>query len=163
LGSFDIPSGRYNAAHDLLTRNLPTGPAKTAFIDADGAHSYREVADRAERIGAALLALGLEPGERVALALLDGVDFVAVFLGAIRVGLVPIPMNTLMPATDFGYVLTDSEARVVLVSQPLAATLSEAIGVSGWPGRMAVAHDHAPLADVLAPNAGDASPHDSHA
>ena len=163
MGSSDIPSGRYNAAHDLLTRNLPKRPDKTAFIDADGAHSYREVANRAERIGAALLALGLEPGDRLALALLDGVDFVAAFLGAIRVGLVPIPMSTLMPAADYGYVLTDSEARVVLASQPLAATVAEAIGLSGWPGRMAVAHDRAPLADVLAPNARDASSHDSHA
>jgi benzoate-CoA ligase len=163
LGPADVPSGRYNAAQDLLTRNLPTRADKTAFIDADGAYTYREVVERAARIGAALRARGLDPGERLALALFDGIDFVTAFLGAMRVGLLPIPLNTLMPAADFAYVLTDSGARAVLVSEPLAATLSQAIGESGWPGRMVVARAGVDLADLLSPAPSEAAPHDSHA
>jgi benzoate-CoA ligase len=159
----DVPSGRYNAAQDLLTRNLPDRAGKTAFIDADGGHTYGEVAERAGRIGAALNALGLAPGERVALALLDSVDFVAAFLGAMRVGLVPIPLNTLMPASDFAYVLGDSGARAVLVSEPLAATLAQAIGEAAWPGRMFVARAGEGLADLTALATAEAPPHDSAA
>jgi benzoate-CoA ligase len=163
MGPTDLPSGRYNAAQDLLTRNLPARAGKAAFIDAHGAHSYAEVAERAGRVGAALLALGLAPGDRVALALLDGVDFVTAFLGAMRVGLVPIPLNTLMPASDFAYVLGDSGARIALVSEPLAATLEQAIGEAAWPGRMFVAREGAGLAELVALASGEAAPHDSAA
>jgi benzoate-CoA ligase len=163
MGPIAIPSGRYNAAQELLTRNLAARAGKAAFIDADGAHTYAEVAERAGRVGAALLAQGLAPGDRVALALLDGVDFVTAFLGAMRVGLIPIPLNTLMPASDFAYVLDDSGARVALVSEPLAATLVQAIEQAAWPGRMFVAGEGAGLAELLALASGEAAPHDSDA
>jgi benzoate-CoA ligase len=80
-----------------------------------------------------------------------------------RVGLVPIPLNTLMPASDFAYVLGDSGARAVLVSEPLAATVAQAIGEAGWPGRMFVARPDAGLAELVGLAASEAAPHDSHA
>ena len=120
-------SGPYNAAVDLLGRNLGDRPHKVAVIDAEGRYTYAEIAARAERAGAALIGLGLDPGDRVALVLQDGVDFVTSFLGAIRVGLVPIPLNTLFPAPDLAYILSDSGARAVVVSEPLTPVVSEAI------------------------------------
>ena len=137
-------SGPYNAAVDLLGRNLGARADKTAFIDADGRHSYAEVAERAERCGAALTGLGLIPGDRVALVLLDGVDFVTCFFGAIRSGLVPIPLNTLFPAEDLAYILSDSRAGAAVVSDPLAAVLDEAIAIAGWSGQVVVSGQSGP-------------------
>ncbi len=131
-------SGPYNAAVDLLGRNLGARPQKVAVIDAEGRYTFAEVAERAERAGAALIVLGLDPGDRVALVLQDGVDFVTSFLGAIRVGLVPIPLNTLFPAPDLAYILSDSGARAVVVSEPLTAVVSEAIESADWGGSVVV-------------------------
>ena len=159
-------SGPYNAAVDLLGRNLGARADKTAFIDADGRHSYAEVAERAERCGAALTGLGLIPGDRVALVLLDGVDFVTCFLGAIRSGLVPIPLNTLFPAEDLAYILSDSRAGAAVVSDPLAAVLDEAIAIAGWSGQVVVSGQSGPgrtLARLLANAPPGAAPHDSRA
>uniref|UniRef100_UPI0037836E6F AMP-binding protein n=1 Tax=Phenylobacterium sp. TaxID=1871053 RepID=UPI0037836E6F len=64
MRTFSIPDGAYNAAVDLIGRNLAARPDKVAFIDEQGAYTYRDVADRADRAGAALLGLGLQPGER---------------------------------------------------------------------------------------------------
>jgi benzoate-CoA ligase len=127
---------RYNAAEDLLSRNLAERAAKAAFIDAGGVYTYGEIADRAARCGAALLALGLAPGDRVALILQDGVDFVCAFLGAIRVGVIPIALNTLFTADDYAYILADSGARAALVSEPLLSVVSTAVEASGWTGRL---------------------------
>src|SRR5438045_3084682 len=111
-------TGPYNAAVDLIGRNLPARANKIACIDEAGRHTYAEVAARAERAGASLRAVGLQPGDRVALCMLDSVDFVAVFLGAIRVGVIPIALNTLLTPDDYAYILTDSGARGAVVSSP---------------------------------------------
>jgi benzoate-CoA ligase len=143
-------AGRYNAAVDLLERNLAARPDKVAFIDAGGEHTYLDLAERAVRLGAVLIDLGLEPGDRVVLLLQDGFDFVVCFLGAIRVGLVPIPLNTLLTAEDYAYVLADSGASAVLVSDSVAPTLATAIAVAAWPGACVVADGPAGrLADLV--------------
>ncbi|HXQ12716.1 MAG TPA: benzoate-CoA ligase family protein [Caulobacteraceae bacterium] len=159
-------SGPYNAAVDLLGRNLGARADKTAFIDADGRHSYAEVAQRAERAGAALSGLGLAPGSRIVLVLQDGVDFVTCFLGAIRSGLVPIPLNTLFPAEDLAYILSDSGAGAAVVSEPLAAVLEAAVASAGWSGQVVVSGQSGrgrTLASLLADAPIGAAPHDSQA
>ncbi len=132
--AFDTRHGPYNAAVDLLERNLADRADKVAFIDADGSHTFQAVADRSARTGAALLGLGLAPRDRIALILQDGIDFIACFLGAIRVGLVPIALNTLLPAPDYAFLLTDSGASAVVVSEPLAGVLADAVALCGWNG-----------------------------
>jgi len=154
----------YNAAVDLLERNLTARADKVAFIDAAGSHTYAEVADGAARTGAALLDLGLSPGDRVALILQDGVDFVRCFLGAIRSGIVPIALNTLFPPQDYAYILTDSGARAAVVSAALLPTVSEAVQLSGWQGHVIVSGgEGATLSTLLdqAPPVG--TPHPSRA
>ena len=102
----------YNAAHDLLERNLRAGRRdRIAYIDDAGEYSFGDLAARANRCGNALLGLGLRPEERVLLCLHDGIDFPAVFLGAIKAGIVPVAVNTLLPAQDLEHLLRDSRAR----------------------------------------------------
>ena len=136
----DLRPPHYNAAADLVSRNLasPERATKIAFVDDLGTYSYADVAERVDRAASTLRALGLEPEQRVALALLDGIDFVACFLGAIKAGIVPIPLNTLFQPPDFAYILADSRAKVLVVSRELAPALAEAARMAGWSGTVLV-------------------------
>ena len=110
----------YNAAHDLIERNLVAGrAAKAAYIDDAGTVSFGELAERVNRFGSALQRLGVEMEQRVLLALSDSVDFPVAFLGAIKAGIVPVAVNTLLTPRDFEYMLSDSRARALVVSEPL--------------------------------------------
>jgi benzoate-CoA ligase len=148
----------YNAAVDLLSRNIatPERAIKTAFVDGDGSYTYADVAERADRAANALRALGIEPEQRVALALLDGIDFVACFLGAIKAGIVPIPINTLFQPPDFAYILADSRAKALVVSAELRGTLGEAARLAEWSGPVLVSGGEGP--DALAAALARAQP-----
>jgi benzoate-CoA ligase len=113
---------RYNAAVDLIERNLVAGRAgKIAFRDDSGTITYGELAERVDRAANALRALGIEPEQRVVLCLLDTIDFPVMFLGAIKAGIVPVPVNTMMAPQDYDYILRDSRARALIVSDALLA------------------------------------------
>lgn len=110
----------YNAAVDLIDRNLAAGRGgKAAVRDDRGAYTYADLAERVDRAANALRALGLEPEHRMLLCLLDTIDFPTVFLGAIKAGIVPIPVNTLLTTADYDFMLRDSRARALIVSDIL--------------------------------------------
>ncbi|MCW5750753.1 MAG: benzoate-CoA ligase family protein [Alphaproteobacteria bacterium] len=112
---------QYNAATHFIDRHLAEGRAeKIAFIDDRGSYSYADLAQRVNRAGNMLRGLGLAPEQRVMLCLLDGIDFVAAFWGAIKIGAVPVPVNTLLTPADYEFMLRDSRARLLLVSEALA-------------------------------------------
>jgi benzoate-CoA ligase len=134
-------TSEYNLAADLLAHNLRQRPDKTAYIDAKGRYTYAELAALVEKCGDALLASGLKPHDRVALCVLDSIDFVAAFLGAIRVGIVPIALNTLLTADDYAYIIGDSGAVAAVVSSDLAPTFEEAIRATRRPVSLIVAGD----------------------
>ena len=110
----------YNAAVDLLERNLAAGRgAKPAFIDDAETLTYAQLAERVDRAANALRSLGLGREERVAIAMHDSCDWPALFLGAIKAGIVPVALNTLLTPADYEYQLRDSRARAAFVSAPL--------------------------------------------
>src|SRR5688572_7747157 len=110
----------YNAAVDLVGRNLAAGRAgKLAYVDDSGSCTYGQLAERIDRAVNALHALGLRREERIAIAMHDSADWVALFLGAIKAGIVPVALNTLLTPADYEYQLRDSRARAVFVSEPL--------------------------------------------
>jgi benzoate-CoA ligase family protein len=113
---------RYNAAADLLDQNLAAGRGqKVAIRTTEGVEvTYAEVAGGANRFGNALGELGVELENRVLLALLDTPEFATAFFGAIKAGVVPIPVNTNLKPHDYAYFLNDSRARAAVVSSPLA-------------------------------------------
>lgn len=112
----DLPA-RFNAAEDLLAAGRPDKPA---LIDVRGALSYADLRARVDRMAGAWAGLGLHPGDRVLLCLLDTRDFPTVFLGAIKAGIVPVPLNTLLTEDDYAWVLQDSGARAVFVTGELS-------------------------------------------
>jgi benzoate-CoA ligase len=110
----------YNAAVDLVGRNLAAGRGgKIAYIDDAGPCTYAQLAGRVDRAASVLLSMDLRREERIGIAMLDCADWVALFLGAIKVGVVPVAMNTLLTPKDYEYQLRDSRARALFVSEPL--------------------------------------------
>ena len=139
----------YNAALEFIDANLARGRGeKVAFIDAAGRHTYAELAERVNRAGNALRALGAGMETRVLMCMLDGIDFPAVFWGAIKAGCVPIPVNTLLTSNDYAHLLRDSRARIVVVDEALLDRFAPAFQDQPHVGRVVVAggaaHDDAP-------------------
>jgi len=115
--SVDAIPRDYNFAADILARNLDAGRAgKAAFIDHSGKHSYGALAERVERFGHALRALGIRREERILICLTDTIDWPTAFLGAIKAGVVAVPVNTLLTEDDYAFMLEDSRARLLIVS-----------------------------------------------
>ena len=117
---FEIPSvyipDQFNAASEFLESNLAEGRGtKTAIYYEGNAWTYAQVAELANRVGNGLRELGLDMEQRVALLLLDSPQFAAGFFGAIKMGAVPVPINTSLRPDDYIYMLNDSRARVLLV------------------------------------------------
>jgi benzoate-CoA ligase len=135
----DLAPQGYNAADDLLARNLSAGRAsKTAFIDDAGTYTFAEFAERVARCANSLLASAIAPQQRIVLCLLDTIDFPAVFLGAIKAGIVPIPLNTMLQPAEYAHVLNDSGATAALVSDALLPCIQEAANLAGWRGKIIV-------------------------
>jgi benzoate-CoA ligase family protein len=117
LGVPDI----FNVATHFVDRNVAEGRGDCVAIECgDERVTYGEVLERVNRCGRALRdALDVRPEERVLLLLLDGPAFVYAFFGAIKIGAVPVPVNTLWKPADYQYVLRDSRAGVLIVSAEL--------------------------------------------
>ena len=110
----------FNVASYFVDRHLHEGRAdKVAIECGEERVTYRQLVDRVNRTGNALKKLGVRPEERVALLLLDTPDFPSCFFGAIKMGAVPIPLNTLLKPAEYQYMLNDSRARVAVVSEAL--------------------------------------------
>jgi benzoate-CoA ligase family protein len=113
-------AGVYNAS-TLLDATLAAGRAEKLAI-ACGAErvTYRELYGRVCGAGAALRDLRVQAGERVLLVMDDCIDFPAVFLGAIRIGAVPVPVNPLYSAEEYAHFVTDSGAALVVADDACA-------------------------------------------
>jgi benzoate-CoA ligase len=123
--SFQQLPERLNAAEALVDCHLAQGRAeKTAILSGQRAISYGQLAESVNRFGHALLELGVRMEERVAFLLPDSPEWAYVFFGAIKIGAVAVPMNTLLSSKDYEYLLNDSRARVLV----LHAALLDRIG-----------------------------------
>jgi benzoate-CoA ligase len=128
--TFKSPPERFNFAQHILEINRVRAD-KPAYIDDRETLSYGELDLRVRRCAAGLLALGLRPEERVLVIMHDTTDMPVALLGAMYAGIVPVPVNTLLPAEDYAYMLSHSRARAALVSAPLLPTVQQAIQQSG--------------------------------
>ena len=111
----------FNAATHFVDRHLGEGRASRIAIECgDERVSYGQLAERVNRFASALRdQLGVQPEQRIALLLQDGPAFAYSFLGAIKAGVVPVPLNTMWRAKDYQFALNDSGAKAVLISEPL--------------------------------------------
>ena len=98
------------------------GAAAFTFVDAeagDRSWTSAEVWERVQGIGRGLLALGLEPGERVLVRLPHSPEYAFAFFGATVAGLVPIPASPMLTAEETEFLLSDSGARAVVATPEL--------------------------------------------
>ena len=117
-----VPNG--NAVEYFVDRHVGEGRGDTvAFHDPWRTLTYGALDEASRRFAGALRAAGVARERRVALLLLDTVDFPVAFWGAIRAGVVPVPINTLLTHEVVGYILADSRADAVVISAPLVAPL----------------------------------------
>jgi 4-hydroxybenzoate-CoA ligase len=114
----------YNAAVDFCDTNIDRGLGhKIAFTDGGRSLTYGRLQEGSFRFASALRALGLREENRVILILHDTVDYPVVFWGAIRAGIIPIPINTLLTAEQYAYLFADSRAAAAVVTARLARTV----------------------------------------
>src|ERR1700688_1397736 len=144
----------YNFAADVLQSNLDAGRAsKPAYIDARGTTTYGQLAERVARFGAVLRSLGVKREERVLLALTDTIDWPTAFLGCLKAGVIAVPVNTLLTEDDYRFMLADSRAKCLVVSEVLYPKFEKIIKESPNLAQVVVsgdnAHGHKRLEDLL--------------
>src|SRR5947209_13669004 len=126
LGPTSIPD-QFNVATYFVDRNVAEGRGERVAIEVYPGNTritYREVLENVNRFGNALRhALGVRIEERVLLLLLDCPEYAYSFFGAMKIGAVPIPTSTLFKPADYEYLLNDSRARVIVVSEALLPQL----------------------------------------
>jgi len=129
MNASDVLPAEFNVATWFVDRNIDEGRAGSpAFHYEDRALTYGDVHELVNRTGNALQELGVRREDRVLMICLDAPEFVGTFWGAIKIGAVPVPVNTLMRAADWLYFLDDSRAQALVISAPL---LSEAAPILG--------------------------------
>jgi benzoate-CoA ligase len=122
----------FNASVYFVDRHLTEGRAEAVAIECEDRRvSYATLADRVHRLAAAMRTqLSIRAEERVLLLMLDGPEMVIAFFAAIRIGAIPIPINTLWTAADYEFVLRDSHATIV--SAPLHSKIADVVPRCPW-------------------------------
>lgn len=111
---------KFNAADYFVDKNIREGRSqKTAVICQDNVFTYAQIQTGMNKVGNALKGLKIEMEHRVALLLLDSEIFPQAFFGAIKIGAVPICLNTLMQPKDYLYFLNDSRAKALIIDAEL--------------------------------------------
>jgi benzoate-CoA ligase len=121
--TFHLPD-EFNAASYFVDRHIGEGRGEKVAIECGNQRvTYRELFESVNQVGNALQTSGVRIEERVFLLLLDTPEFAACFFGAIKIGAVPVPANTLLKPADYEFLLNNSRARVVIVSASLLPQL----------------------------------------
>lgn len=111
----------FNACHYLVDRHVEAGHGdRIAICTSAETVSYAELTRCVCDAAAGLVDMGVRPEERVLLVMADGPELVAAFLGAMRIGAVPVPLNTMLTGRELAGLAADSRARVAVVSSNLA-------------------------------------------
>jgi benzoate-CoA ligase family protein len=136
----DVVPAQFNVASYFVDRHMREGRAALpAIFYEDRVLTFGDVHELANRAGNALAELGVELEDRVFLLCLDAPEFMAAFWGAIKLGAVPVPINTLLRAEDYRYLLDDSRAKVAVVSAPLLPQVTPILGEARYLRRVLVA------------------------
>jgi benzoate-CoA ligase family protein len=107
----------YNAAAWLLDRRIEAGDGgRTAYVVEGATTDYGALQREVFRAQRTLMALDVRRGERVALILDDELAFPAFFLGALRAGIVPVPLSTMLTTGELAAIVGDAGAGVAVLS-----------------------------------------------
>ncbi len=145
----------FNAAQWLLGRNAAATPGRVAVtaVDADGTArdlTYGQLDELAWQAAGALVAAGVRAEERLLLCMADSPEVLALFLGGLYIGAVPVPVSTMVTAGDLVTLATDSRARLIAVSPEFIGAATDAAGLPGV-REVVVAGETEDLAPLLVP------------
>jgi benzoate-CoA ligase family protein len=154
LWTLNLPD-QFNVASWLIDRHVAAGHGSRPAILYEGQEiTYAQVAENANRCGNALRRLGVGIEQRVLLLLLDTPEFVYAFLGALKIGAVPVPVSTSLRPADYAFLLEDSRAVAVVVSEPLLPVIEALPRARLRYLRHVIAAESAPTATPRAPREG---------
>lgn len=123
------PGDFFNAADYFLDRNIRQGNGhKVAVYTEFKNYTYNDIHKMTNKTANALRELGVRVDDRVVMLMLDVPQFYAVFFGALKIGAVPIPLNTMLTPDDYEYYLNDSRARVLVISEELRPVVMQIRG-----------------------------------
>ncbi|KAA5603531.1 benzoate-CoA ligase family protein [Blastochloris sulfoviridis] len=129
-GVLTFPDG-FNVATVFIDRHLAEGRAgKVAVRTASGDTTYGELAAGVNRCANLLVALGLSRGERVLMVVKDSIEFFYLFWGAIKAGAVPVPLNTMLRAKDYAFMIANAECAALVYSPEFAAEVEAGLAQS---------------------------------
>ncbi len=140
--------------YDFVDANVDRGKAeKNAFIDPSRELTYGALQQATCAMANLLCSLGIRQETRVALLMLDTVDFPVAFWGALRAGVVPVCLNTLLTTQQYEYMLADSRAEALFVSAELLAVVEPVLASLPFLQKVIVAggnaHDHLSFEDLI--------------
>ena len=125
-------ASEFNVAVPFIDRHLDEGRAdKVAIRTAEEEVTYGALAEGVNRAGNALKALGLAPGARVLMVVKDSAEFIALFFGAIKAGVIPAPVNTLLRVADYTYFIEDSECAALVYSPEFTELVEDGLAAAG--------------------------------
>ncbi len=119
-----------NAATYFIDRHLEEDRADTrAFLEAETGRtlSYAQLHDGAAQVAGALTRAGIGAEQRAAMLVLDQIEFPQIFWGALKIGVIPVPLNTLLATSVYDVILRDCRATILIVSAPLWDVVAPAV------------------------------------
>ena len=135
----------YNASTTFLDDNLESGRGdRPAVLYGTESLTYADIGALSCQTGHALRKLGIEMEKRVMIVSVDSPEFVASFFGAIRIGAIPIPANTRLKPADYEYLLNDSRAEVLILSDSVYARIEPIRSRLKWLKHVVAIGDAAP-------------------
>ena len=158
-GPWIAPTGPFNVADYYLLPHLKAGRANRAYMHCeDQTLTYGQLHERSNRVGNVLRGLGVEPEHRVALLLLESLVFPPCFFGAVRIGAVAVPINTMLGPQDYAYMLNDSRARVVIVDRAMWGQVEPVLGELRYVRHILIANGKVPGRESIEALMAAASP-----
>ncbi|HEY9223435.1 MAG TPA: benzoate-CoA ligase family protein [Variovorax sp.] len=133
-----------NVVDYLFERRMAPEEARRPYlVGAHATHSFGDLYERVCQVGHLLRSLGVKPGDRVLFSVVDGIDFPALFLGAMKIGAVSLPLNTFLQSTDYAYYIRDSGAKLLVVDAALVPKIEEIRDAHDFPSLLFVANGRA--------------------
>ena len=127
-------SDTFNVAVPFIDRHLEEGRGEKVAIRIHGGGSvtYKTLVEYVNKAGNALIDLGCRKGDRVLMVVKDSAEFYYLFWGAIKAGIIPVPLNTLLRAKDYAYMIENSEATAMIYSTEYSPEIEPAIQKSNF-------------------------------
>ncbi|MCA9658217.1 MAG: benzoate-CoA ligase family protein [Myxococcales bacterium] len=140
---------KYNAGAWLVDRHVAGGRGDAVAIRCEGRSTTYAALQRALwRVQSLLKGIGVDAGERVAVVLRDDEDFPAIFLGALRSGIIPVPLSTMLKGPALAEIIADAGAKALAISDVFAAAVPEIVAGAPALEHVVLCGDPAALAGV---------------